>query len=93
MSVGRNVFALVSIATHVAYLTLAIDGKDVEAIALLSSIVIMIWGIILIKTYDCPQRTGINKALWGKAPLWPRTCVACYGFVGAILAFRAIGLS
>jgi hypothetical protein len=92
MSMFRKLFNTASLLLLVAYATLAIDGKQIEDLALWSSIVMTLSGFLVINTYDGPPVSELRATLLGRPPIFSRIMTFVYICIAAVMIFKALGL-
>jgi len=92
MAFVRKLYNITSLLLPIAYLTLAMDQGNIGSLVLWSSILMVVWGIIMITTYDGPSVSDLRTSLLGRPPVMARIMVLIYGCVAGFLVFSALGL-
>lgn len=90
MAIYRKLYNITALLLPIAFLTLALDHGNIQSLIILSSIVMVVAGIGVIKTYDGPPALELRATLIGRPPVMPRIMVLIYGFVAVIVFFSAL---
>lgn len=90
MKTARKIYNIIGLLLPIAFITLSVDHGDIGAFILISSIVMIIVGIILVKQYDGPPASELRASLCGKPPAMVRFVAAIYGVVIMLMIIMAL---
>jgi len=88
----RKLYYFFASVLPIFWLTYGMDHGDVGLIVLISSIVMVICGIIAIANYTGPQRSELATVIIGKPLQIVRTFVLLYGIVACYMLFNLLDL-
>jgi hypothetical protein len=88
----RKLYYFFAVVLPIFWLTYGMDHGDVKPIILISSIVMVIGGIIAISTYTGPERTGMARVIIGKPLQIVRVFMLLYSVVACIMLFNVFEL-